>query len=257
MLVDSHCHLNFPDFAGKLPETLNFAKDNHVKLLQTICTRMSEFPDILSIANNNDNVYCSVGVHPNNVGETDLVTTEQLLQASQNDKVIGFGETGLDYYYSKDLLIKQQASFNAHIEASQKTNLPVIVHTRDADDDTALIIKNAMRTKNFPGLIHCFSSSYEFAKSVLDDGFYISISGIITFKKAEDLRQTVKKLPLDRILVETDAPYLAPEPFRGKSNTPAYVYHTAKFLSEFFGVEFKEFCSITTNNFMQLFTKVV
>lgn len=255
MLVDSHCHLNFPEFSGKLDTVIANAANMDVHYMQTICTRMREFPDILKIANDHKNIWCSVGVHPNNVGEEKLVTAEELISAAQNNKVIGLGETGLDYYYENSPRQLQTLSFIEHIKASRATGLPVIIHTRAADEDTISILNSEMEKGKFTGLIHCFSTSEKLALSAIEMGMYVSISGIITFKKALELQEIVKKLPLSSLLVETDSPYLAPTPHRGKPCEPAYTRHTADFIAQLKGINYEEVARTTTENFFKLFTK--
>lgn len=259
MLVDSHCHLNFPQFSDgqTIAEVVARASENGVTTLQTICTRMEEFPTILGIAENFPNVYASVGVHPNNVDEAPLVTLDELLAAANNPKVIGLGETGLDYHYSKEpeKQAKQRESFLIHIEASRQTGLPVIIHTRDADEDTIAILQEETKKGDFPALIHCFSTGRALAEAAIELGIYVSISGIVTFKNAKDLQSTVKDLPLSSLLVETDAPYLAPMPHRGKTNEPAFTRHTAEFLAELKGTTLEDVAKVTTANFFKLFEK--
>jgi TatD DNase family protein len=259
MLVDSHCHLNFPQFTDgqSIKDVVARASDAGVTTLQTICTQMQEFPAILSIAEAFSQVYASVGVHPNHVDEAPLVTLEELINASTHPKVIGLGETGLDYHYSQDpsVLAKQHESFLTHIEASRQTGLPVIIHTRDADDDTISLLKSEMKKGQFTGLIHCFSTGRKLAEAAIELGLYVSISGIVTFKSARDLQNTVQTLPLSSLLVETDAPYLAPAPHRGKTNEPAYTRHTAEFLATLKNVTFDEVARTTTANFFELFSK--
>lgn len=255
MLVDSHCHLNFPDFNDRVDEVVKNANANGVQYMQTICTKTSEFPAILDIATKYKNIWCSVGVHPNNVEDEPLAPSEKLIELAKNDKVIGIGETGLDYYYEHSPRELQQQSFKNHIIASQETGLPVIVHTRSADDDTIDILQEHMAKKPFPGLIHCFSTSAKLAYAAIEMGMYISISGIVTFKKATELQDIVKELPLERLLVETDAPYLAPVPFRGKTNEPAYTKHTAEFIADLKGISYEEVAKVTTDNFFNLFKK--
>ena len=255
MLVDSHCHLNFPDFKDQVDEVVKRANDNDVKYMQTICTRLGEFNDILAIAENYKNMWCSAGVHPNNVMEEELASAQQIIDLTGNPKVIGIGETGLDYFYEHSPREKQQASFREHIRASQETGLPLIVHTRAADEDTIDIMQEEMSGGKFSGLIHCFSTSSKLAYAAIEMGMYISISGIVTFKKATELQDIVKELPLERLLVETDAPYLAPMPHRGKTNEPAYTRHTAQFIADLKGVPYEEVAEATTNNFFELFSK--
>lgn len=255
MLVDSHCHLNFPELSGRLDEVIASARLADVGYMQTICTRMREFPEILSIAERHDNVWCSVGVHPNNVDQEPPVFAKEIIECTKNSKVIGIGETGLDYYYKHSVRHEQTRSFIEHITASRETALPVIVHTRAADDDTISILQNEMKKGSFPGLIHCFSTGSKLAHAAIEMGMYVSISGIITFKKATELQDIVKELPLSSLLVETDAPYLAPMPHRGKPNEPAYTRHTAEFIAQLKGIPYDEVAKVTTENFFRLFRK--
>jgi TatD DNase family protein len=256
MLVDSHCHLDFPDFADELDQVVQRARDNGVGLFLTINTHLTRFERVLAVAERFPEVYCTVGIHPHEAGTEPHAETERLLELARHPKVVGFGETGLDYYYDKSPRERQRESFRAHIAAARIAQLPIIVHTRDADDDTAAILAEEMGKGAFPGLIHCFSSGPELAAKAIEIGLYISVSGIVTFKKAEVLQQTVKGVPLDRLLVETDCPYLAPIPFRGKRNEPAYVAHTAAKVAELQGVSPVELADATTANFRRLFTKV-
>jgi len=255
MLVDSHCHLDFPDFAPDLDSVMARARNAGVGAMVTICTRLSRFDEIRAIAEARDNVWCSVGVHPHEAAEEGVDVPSRLLELARHDKVIGFGETGLDYYYEHSPRQAQQTSFRAHIAAAREAGLPLIVHTRDADADTAAILTEEHARGQFSGLIHCFSSSREFAEKMLEIGFLISISGIVTFKKAEALRETVRALPLERLLVETDAPYLAPAPHRGKRNEPAYVAKTAACVAEIKGLTPEDLARCTTENFFRLFAK--
>jgi TatD DNase family protein len=255
MLVDSHCHLNFPDFNNQIADVVERAYAMDVKYMQTICTRLQEFPQILDIANSYENIWCSVGTHPNNVAEEELTTSDEIIKLSENKKVIGIGETGLDYYYEHSPREKQALSFIQHIKASQETGLPVIVHTRDADDATIEILRQQYAKKPFTGLIHCFSTSSKLAYVAIELGMYISISGIVTFKKATELQNIVKDLPLEKLLVETDAPYLAPMPHRGKTNEPAFTRHTAEFIANLKNLPYEEVAKITTQNFFDLFNK--
>ncbi|PIR34616.1 MAG: LuxR family transcriptional regulator [Alphaproteobacteria bacterium CG11_big_fil_rev_8_21_14_0_20_44_7] len=252
MLIDSHCHLNFPDFKDDLDEVIKNAGNNGVSQMLSICTKLSEYEEIKQIAANYDNVFCTVGVHPHEAENHAEVKAENLVALANYDKCIGLGETGLDYFYENSPREIQKNLFLEHIKAAQETDLPVIIHTRSADEDTIDIIN----TQNFRGLLHCFSTDYKVAESALDNGLYISISGIVTFKKAEELREAVKKIPLERLLVETDAPYLAPIPMRGKRNEPAFTKHTAEFVAELKGVSFEELARITTKNFYTLFSKI-
>lgn len=254
MLVDSHCHLDYPEFAD-LDETVRRAQDAGVGAMLSIGTELAKFPGVLAVAEAQDTIWCTVGVHPHHAGKGDMVGLEKLLKWAEHPKVIGFGETGLDYFYEHSPRAEQQDSFRIHIEAARRLQLPLIVHTRDADQDTLDILTDEMKKGAFPGLIHCFSASAAFAQAAVEMGLYISVSGIVTFKKADELRAAVKDVPLDRLLVETDAPYLAPVPFRGKPNEPAYTRHTAEKLSEIKRISYDELASATTDNFFRLFTK--
>lgn len=255
MIVDSHCHLNFPDFVEDFDAVLARAAEAGVGVMQTICTRMSEFPAVHAIAERNENIYCSVGVHPNNVHEAELVTVEELVVAVANSKVIGLGETGLDYYYERSEREAQKESFRRHIEASRQTGLPVIVHTRDAEEDTVAILQEETAKGSFPFLIHCFTSSQWLAEESIKLGGYVSLSGILTFKNAKEIQESARNLPLDRLLIETDAPYLAPVPMRGKRNEPAFTRHVCEYLAQLKGVSAEECARQTTENFFRLFTK--
>jgi len=221
----------------------------------TICTKLSEFERIEAIARRFPRVYCSVGVHPHEAGKEGQRTPDQLIELAGHDNVVGIGETGLDYYYEHSPREAQQASFRAHIAAARETGLPLIVHARDADDDTVAILQEEHAKGAFPGVIHCFTAGPELAAAALHLGFYISLAGIITFKSAEALRETVSSIPLDRLLVETDSPYLAPVPRRGKTNEPANVVYTADAMAKLCGVEVAEFCDLTTDNFFRLFSR--
>lgn len=256
MLVDSHCHLNFPDFGEDLDAVVARAQESGVGVMQTICTKMREFDAILAIAERYQNIFCSVGVHPHEADHEPMVTVEELLEKTKHPKVIGIGETGLDFFYEHSPRKEQEESFRRHITVARETQLPIIVHTRDADDDTIRIMQDEMGKGVYPGLIHCFSSGQKMADAALEMGFYISISGIATFKKAEALRETIRTVPLERLLVETDAPYLAPTPYRGKRNEPSYVVQTNKVVAELKGVSEEECAAVTTQNFFDLFTKV-
>jgi len=257
-LVDSHCHLDFPDFAGeKLEQVLNRAKNAGIGHMLTISTRLQTFDPIHEIAKAHRNIYCTVGIHPHNAADEQNATTVDILERCRLDKVIGVGETGLDYFYQhspKDVQIRQ---FRNHIAAARESGLPVIVHTRDADEDTVDVLEDEYGQGPFKGLIHCFSSSSELAEKVMALGFYISVSGIVTFKKADELRETLSNVPMDRLLVETDAPYLAPMPMRGKTNEPAFTAFTAQKLAEIKGVDVNTLARQTTDNFFTLFTKAI
>jgi TatD DNase family protein len=221
----------------------------------TICTKLSAFDRVLAIAEAHDNVYCSVGVHPHEAAGEGVGEPDRLIALARHPKVVGIGETGLDYHYEHSPREAQQESFRAHIGAARETGLPLIVHTRNADDDTARILREETTAGLLTGLIHCFSTPRELAEIAVNIGFYISLSGIVTFPKADDLRATVQDLPLDRLLVETDAPYLAPAPVRGKRNEPAFVVHTAAAVAALKGMAPEAFARATTDNFFRLFQK--
>jgi TatD DNase family protein len=255
MLVDSHCHLNFPQFADDLDGVVARAIASDVRMMQTISTSMKELGDILAIAEAYPHIYASAGVHPNNVSEEPLVTLEELIKAASHPKIIGIGETGLDFYYEHSPQKKQEESFRIHLQAAADTGLPVIVHTRDADQRTIDILRECYAKAPFTGLIHCFSTSYDLAEAAMELGMYISISGIVTFKKAIELQEHVTKIPLERLLVETDAPYLAPTPHRGKTNEPAYTKLTAQAVAALKDVSYEAVATQTTENFFTLFTK--
>ena len=255
MLVDSHCHLDFPELIEDLDGVLARAAAAGVGVMQTICTRLTKFADVLALARAHDNLYCSVGVHPHNVDSEPLATPEILIGHARAAEVIGIGETGLDYFYDYGPRALQRESFRVHAQAARETGLPLIVHTRDADADTLDILAEEIRAGAFKGLIHCFSTSRELAEKSIELGFYISVAGIVTFKKAEALREALSGVPLERLLVETDAPYLAPVPKRGKRNEPAFVVHTAACLAEIKGVTAESLAEATTENFFTLFDK--
>jgi len=255
MLIDSRCHLSMKDFKNDLKEVIKNASDNNINGMLNISTEINEFKKVSSISNNNKNIWYSLGIHPHNVNNSFKEIHAEIFKYITDKKFIAIGETGLDYYYENSKKNLQKESFIEHINIARKRDLPIIVHTRDADKDTINILRNEYEKGKFRGLIHCFTASEELAKAALSLGLYISISGIITFKNAETLRNTVKNIPLERILVETDAPYLSPVPLRGKRNEPAFVTHTAKFLAELFNISSEELNNITTNNFFKLFTK--
>jgi TatD DNase family protein len=256
MLVDSHCHLDFPQLSADLDGVLARAEAAGVGLMLTISTALSRFDKVLAIAEKYDNIYCSVGVHPHEAETEPDKVARQLIERARHPKVVGIGETGLDYFYEHSPRDIQQHVFREHIKAARETGLPLIVHTRDADDDTVRILAEEMGQGAFPGLIHCFSSSRELAEKSVELVLYISISGIATFKKAEELRGTIRGLPLDRLLVETDSPYLAPIPHRGKDNEPSFVVHTANIVAGLKDVAPEVLAAKTTDNFFHLFGKV-
>lgn len=256
-LVDSHCHLDFPSFADDLDEVVARAREAGVGAMVTICTHLSRFGQVRAIAERFEGIWCSVGVHPHEAdGEGPTATPERLIKLAGDPLVVGIGETGLDYYYEHSARPAQQSSFRSHIEAAREAGLPLIVHTRDADDDTIAILVEEYRNGPFTGLIHCFSTSRYLAEKAIEIGFHISLSGIVTFKAAADLQDTVRALPLDRLLIETDAPYLAPVPKRGKRNEPAFVVHTAAAVAALKQIEMAELAQATSDNFFRLFARV-
>lgn len=255
-IVDSHCHLNFPQFKDKLDEIVNRALDKGVSKMLTISTKLNEINNLEDISKAYSEVYNSVGVHPHECKNYKDLCLEDLLKYTKNPKCIGIGESGLDFYYENSPKELQIELFKIHIEAARKSFLPLIVHTRAADSETIEILQNEMKRGKFTGLIHCFSTSRELAEKAIDLGFYISLSGIITFNKSNELRNIVKELPLNRLLLETDAPYLAPEPYRGKCNEPSYVVHTAERLANIMNVNIDTVAKKTTENFNKLFNKI-
>lgn len=256
VLVDSHCHLDFPDFGPEVEEVVARAHEAGVGLMVTISTKVSEFDKVRAVAERFPHVFCTVGIHPHEADSEPETDTATLVEMAKHPKVVGIGETGLDYYYEHSPREAQQRNFRAHIAAARETGLPLIVHTRDADEDTAEILAEEMGKGAFPGLLHCFSSSAQLAEKALELGLYISLSGILTFKNATELRDTAAKVPMERLLVETDAPYLAPVPKRGKRNEPSFVVHTAATLAEVKGVSAEVLAETTTANFLKLFSRV-
>ncbi|MCC9622845.1 TatD family hydrolase [Thalassospira sp. MA62] len=254
-LVDSHCHLDYPQFSEDFTGTVARARNAGVGMMVSIGVKLSTFDQVRAVADRSDHIYCTIGVHPHEAGEEGLSSPDPLIAKANDPKVIGIGESGLDYFYDNAPRDAQQQSFRAHIAACRETGLPLIVHTRDADDDTMDILEEEYQKGPFPGVIHCFSSSAALAQRALKIGFYISCSGIITFNSAKDIRAAVADVPLGRLLLETDSPYLAPVPKRGKSNEPSFVAHTAAKLAEIKGVSLEEITRITTDNFFDLFTK--
>ena len=255
-LVDSHCHLDFPDYAGNVDAVVARAQAAGVGVCLSIGTELKRFPGVKAVAEKFPNVWCSVGVHPHEAKKELLDDEAVLIRETAHPKVVGIGETGLDYYYEHSPRQPQQQNFRSHIAAARQTGLPVIVHTRDADDDTIDILRDEMGKGAFTGLIHCFTGTQKLADAALELGLYISVSGIATFKNSAALRDVIKTVPLERLLVETDAPFLAPVPYRGKTNEPAFVVHTAKMLAELKSVTESELAKITTENFFRLFSKV-
>ena len=256
MLVDSHCHLDFPDFAEERAAIVARALAAGIRRMVTISTRVKRFPQVLEIAETFADVYCSVGTHPHNAAEELDVTGEDLVRLSAHPKVVAIGEAGLDYFYDKAPRDAQAQGFRTHIAAARETGLPLVIHSRDADDDMAAILEEETGKGAFPFILHCFSSGRRLAQVGVALGGYVSFSGILTFKNSTELRAIAADVPRDRLLVETDAPYLAPIPFRGKRNEPAYVANTAKMLAETIGVSGAEIADITTDNVFRLFAKM-
>ncbi|MEW4466983.1 TatD family hydrolase [Parasphingorhabdus sp. JC815] len=255
MLVDSHCHLNYKGLVEEQGAVLDRARKSGVTAMLNISTRESEWRDIVATAERESDVWSSIGIHPHEADAHPDIDLAKLVDEAQHERVIAIGETGLDYYYDHSDRERQKQSFRTHIHAARETGLPIIVHTRDAEEDTAAIMMEEMEKGAFTGVIHCFTASEDFARKALDLGLYISISGIVTFKNAKDLQATAAKLPLDRLLIETDAPFLAPVPHRGKTGEPAFVADTARFLAELRGESYTELSETTAQNFYHLFNK--
>src|SRR6185295_8211289 len=256
MLVDSHCHLDFPDFASELDAIVARAEAAGVGHMVTISTRVKRHAQVLAIAERFPNVTCSVGTHPHHAHEELDITADDLIARAEHPKVVAIGEAGLDYHYDNSPRDAQEQGFRTHIAAARATQLPLVIHSREADDDTARILEQEMGKGPFPAVLHCYTGGPELARRAIALGHYISFTGIVTFKNSGNLREIAKSLPADRFLVETDAPYLAPLPYRGKRNEPSYVAEVAKVLAEVRGVSFEDICRQTTENFFRLFAKV-
>jgi TatD DNase family protein len=256
MLVDSHCHLDFPDFANELDDVVARARSAGIGRMVTISTRVAQHAHVLAIAERFPDVFCSVGTHPHNAHEELDVTTADLCARTKHRKVVAIGEAGLDYHYDHSPRAAQEQSFHRHIAAARETALPLVIHTREADADTAKILAEETEKGAFPAVLHCFTGGRDLAFKGIELGFYVSFTGILTFKKSDELRAIAKALPADRILVETDAPYLAPGRYRGKRCEPAYVVETAKVLADVRGTTEAEIARQTTENFFRLFSKV-
>lgn len=254
MPVDSHCHLNYPGLVEDQAGVIARARAAGVSAMLAISTRSSEWDDVIRIAEGTSDIWASVGVHPHEADSEDIEET-RLVAATRHPRVIGIGETGLDYYYDKSDRKRQRASFRRHIAAARETGLPVIVHTRDAEADTLEIMGDELGKGAYGAVIHCFTASADFGRKMLDLGFYISLSGIVTFRNAVDLAEFAREVPDDRLLVETDAPFLAPVPKRGKTCEPAFVTHTAAFIAEKRGVSYEDLDRTTSANFYRLFSK--
>jgi TatD DNase family protein len=256
MLVDSHCHLDFPDFADDLDAIVARAASAGVGCIVTISTRVRRLAGLLEIAGRFPNVYCSVGTHPHHADEEDGISADELIELTRHPRVVALGEAGLDYFYQNGSPQAQERGFRAHIAAARATGLPLVIHTRKADDDCGRILEEEMSKGSFRAVLHCYTGGRELAMKAISLGLSISFTGILTFKKSQDLRDLAADIPADRIMVETDAPYLAPGKFRGKRNEPSYVVEIAKVLAEARGVSLDEMSRQTTENFFRLFSKV-
>jgi TatD DNase family protein len=256
MLVDSHCHLDFPDFREEIDDVVSRARAADIGRMVTISTRIRQHDEVLGIAQRYPDVFCSVGTHPHHAHEEIDISVEDIVSRTRHPKVVAIGEAGLDYFYDNSPRDMQERGFRNHIAAARATGLPLVIHTRDADSDTAQILENEMGKGTFPAVLHCFTGGSELAQRAIALGHYISFTGILTFKKSEQLREIAASLPADRILVETDAPYLAPGKHRGRRNEPAFVTETAKTLAQVRGISFDEIARQTTENFFRLFSKV-
>lgn len=255
MLVDHHCHLDFPEFADQLDDIVSRARDNAVGTMVTISTHIRRFERLQAIVERYDNIFCSVGTHPHNADDEKDVPLDELLTLTKHPKVVAVGEAGLDYHYKNSTPENQAAGFRRHITAARQTGLPLEIHTREADEDTLAILREEHAKGAFPAVLHCFTGGRELAMHAVDMGLYVSFSGVLTFKKADALRDIARDVPLDRLLVETDAPFLAPVPYRGKTNEPSYVVHTAAVLAEVKGITPDELATATTNNFFRFYSK--
>lgn len=254
-IVDSHCHLDFPDFNDELPQIIARAQEAGVSRMVTICTKLHNEPAVRAIAEAYAGVYYAAGTHPMSAAEQPLATVDQLVALAKHPKFVGIGETGLDYHYTAESAEIQKVSLRVHIEAAQETGLPLIIHARAADDDVAQILAEGMAIRPYSCVMHCFSSGEALAKAALEMEFYLSMSGVATFPKSQEIRDIFAKAPLNRILLETDSPYLAPPPYRGRRNEPAYTAFTAKVGAQVFGVSEADFAAATTANFDRLFSK--
>ena len=255
MFADSHCHLNYKGLGEQQSEILARARARGVSAMLNIATRESEWDAVIGTAEREPDVWATVGIHPHEADHHPDVGTAKLIERAQHPRVVGIGESGLDYYYDHSDRDRQRASFRAHIAASRETGLPIVVHTRDAEDDTAEILREEMGKGAFPGVIHCFTASDAFADIALDLGLYISLSGIVTFKSARDLQETARRIPAERLLIETDSPFLAPVPHRGKTCEPLFVANTAQFLATLRDVPLEQLAEQTSANFSTLFSK--
>tara|TARA_B100001057_G_scaffold490306_1_gene578317 strand:+ start:904 stop:1713 length:810 start_codon:yes stop_codon:yes gene_type:complete len=256
LITDSHCHLDFPDFKDNLDEVVDRALLNGVHRMVTICTRLSEEPKVRAIAERYENVFYAAGTHPMSAVKEKMVSAEELINLCNHPKFVAIGETGLDYHYTSESSKVQKKSLVVHIEAAQRSGLPLIIHSRAADKDMADILSSEFANAPFNCVMHCFSSGEALAKAALDLGFYLSMSGVTAFPKNVDLREIFKRAPVEQIIVETDSPYLAPPPYRGKRNEPGYTRFTAEIAANAFNMAYKDFAAQTEQNFERLFTKV-
>jgi TatD DNase family protein len=254
-ITDSHCHLDFPELIAELPEVIARAQEAGVGRMVTICTKLKNEPAVRAIAEAHAPVFYAAGTHPMSVASEPMATLEQLIEIAQHPKMVGIGETGLDYHYTAESAQAQQDSLRIHIAAARETGLPLIIHSRDADEDMATILRDEHAKGAYTCVMHCFSSSADLGRAALDLGFYLSMSGITAFPKSQELRDIFAAAPIERILVETDSPYLAPPPHRGRRNEPAYTAHTARKAAETFGMEYADFAARSEANFERLFTK--
>ena len=256
MLVDSHCHLDFPDFAEDLDGVVTRARDAGLVRMVTICTRVKRFAQVLAVAERYNDIFCSVGTHPHNAAEETDVTAADLIELAEHPKVVAIGEAGLDYHYDSSPRDDQARGLRVHIEAARQTGLPLVIHARSADQDMIDILRDEAARGSFPAVLHCFSSGMALAQAGIELGLYVSFSGILAFKNSHELREIAAAMPADRVLVETDAPYLAPPPFRGKRNEPSYVVNTAAVLADCLSLSADDLAAQTTQNFFRLFAKV-
>ena len=255
-MIDSHCHLFFDKLKNNLPIIVNRAKEKNITSILSINTKLEEFNDHLNLIKNYNSIFISCGVHPENINKNNIPKVEDIVSFCAKKKVIGIGETGLDLYHSKDNIKSQYKSFENHIEATLSTNLPLIIHQRNSENEIIEVLNN-YKNDSLPLVMHCFTGSKKLRNFCIDSNYYISLSGIVTFKNAKDLREVIKTIPLTSILIETDSPFLSPMPYRGKTNEPSYVYFIGKYLANFFNVQIEEFEKTTDNNFYNLFSKAI
>lgn len=256
MIVDSHCHLVYQDDKSEVEQKINRANKIGVSHFLNISTKSSEFQLLEEVSDNFSQIFFTLGIHPHESNETNSKTMSTIRNKINNKKLIGIGETGLDFYYNHADKKTQINSLEMHIDLAQELDLPLIIHMRDAENELIRVFKNRLKNKLFTGVIHCFTGSLNFAREILEMDFYISASGIVTFKKSQELRETFKQIPINKLLVETDSPFLSPEPLRGKKNEPAFITHTIKKLSELYNIDYDSLCDSTTKNFFSLFSKV-